>query len=391
MDTSKSSSERARLLLDASNLGQKLRWLNEQAANNPTQTVFAIGGGNNTTYPAQLPCTPVIQYTDGPAALSGAGPGMTAFPGHTSLSSSWDAGLARRKGQAFGFEAFHKHRNVILGPGLASGRVPHSGRTSEYLGEDPLLAGVLAGAIVRGYRDNPNEPVESVLKHYVANEQEIDRQTSSSNVDGRVLRQIYTLPFEIAVREGRPGGIMCSYNQVNGKYACENSLALRQILKDEVGFRGWVVTDFGAIHSAASVPPSLVAGLDQELNRPRFWTQGDITRASDGAVVGVGSLTAALAAGTITAADIDDAAFRVVRSHIAAGLFDVPLDPALASQAAQNAVVVTTPAHQALARELAEEGAVLLKNAGILPLSRGSTSIAVIGPTASNALTGGIR
>ena len=190
MDTTKSASERARLLLDASTLDQKLRWLDEQSANNPTQTVFNIGGGQSVTMPAQVPCTPVIQYTDGPSSVvSGAGPNITAFPAQTTLAATWDPDLARRKGKAQAYEAFHKHRNVILAPGLASGRDPRSGRTNEYLGEDAVLAGRLAGAIALGFHDNPNEPVEAQLKHYVANEQEIDRQTSSSNVDQRTLRE----------------------------------------------------------------------------------------------------------------------------------------------------------------------------------------------------------
>ena len=372
-DTSKTPEQRASLLLAASSLDQKLRWLDEQSANNPTQTVFNIGGGLTVTMPVQVPCTPVIQYTDGPAAVSGAGPGMTAFPGQTALSATWDTDLARRKGKAQGYEAFHKHRNVILGPGLASGRDPRSGRTSEYLGEDPVLAGTIAGAVIRGFGDNPNEPVESVIKHYVANEQEIDRQRSSSNVDQRTLREIYTLPFEIAIREGDPGGVMCPFNQVNGVYGCENANILRQILKTEIGFKGWVVTDFGSVHSFASTPPSLIAGMDQELNRWRFWNPD--------------ALKAALAAGTISELDIDNAAFRVVRAHIKAGLFDVPLDPALASNAAQQAAVVTTPETKAVAQEVAEKGAVLLKNNGALPLSLSGKSIAVIGPTASNTPT----
>jgi beta-glucosidase len=367
MDTSKTADQRARALLDASTLEQKMRWLNEQAANNPTQTTFPAGGGLTATYPVQVPCTPVIQYTDGPAALSGAGPGITAFPGQTALSATWDLALAREKGRAHGAEAFGKHRNVVLGPGIASGRDPRSGRTSEYLGEDPILAGLMAAAHIRGIQDNP--AVESVIKHYVANEQEIDRNRSSSNVDPRTLREIYTLPFEIAIKEGDPGGVMCAFNQVNHVYSCENAQILTQILRDEIGFAGWVVTDFGAIHSLDSTPASLAAGLDQELNRPRFWSPA--------------LLHAALAAGKITEAQIDRAAFRVVRAHIANGLFDTPLPDA-------PAAVVTTPEHQALARRIAEEGAVLLKNDGILPLASPGQTIAVIGPTASNTPTNGI-
>ena len=367
MNTSLSADQRARLLLDASTLEQKTRWLNEQAANNPTQTSFSGG----SIYPAQVPCTPLIQYTDGPAALSGAGNGITAFPTQIALAASWDQSLAFLKGKAHAWEAFNKQRNVILGPGLATGRTPLNGRNSEYLGEDPLLGGLIAASHIQGIQDRSGDvAVEAVLKHYVANEQETNRTTSSSNMDERTLHELYTLPYEIAIKQGDPGGIMCAFNQVNGVYSCENATILRDILKGEIGFGGWVVTDFGAIHSLASTPPSLPAGLDQELNRPRFWTPT--------------SLNAALTAGTITEAQIDEAAFRVVRAHIKHGLFDVP-------RLTSSLPDVSTPEHQALAQRLAEEGSVLLKNEGeILPISGTGLTIAVIGQTASNTPTGGI-
>ena len=154
-----------------------------------------------------------------------------------------------------------------------------------------------------------DEPVLATLKHYIANEQELDRQTSSSNLSGRTLREVYDAPFRIAIAKGHPGSVMCSYNQVNGVYACENPI-LNNLLKTEDGFDGYVMSDFGAVHSTG---PSLVAGLDQELNRPIFYTPDNIG--------------AALDAGQVTRQQIDAAAFRVVRAYIAAGLFDHPLRP----------------------------------------------------------------
>jgi beta-glucosidase len=371
MDTSLSADQRARLLLDNSTLDQKLRWLDEQSANNPTQTVFNIGGGLTTTMPLQVPCTPVIQYTDGPSSVvSGAGPNVTAFPAPVALSATWSEALAEQKGKAQALEAFRKHRNVLLAPGLASGRDPRSGRTSEYLGEDPLLGGVLAGAGIVGIGANPDAPVEAVIKHYVANEQELDRTLSSSNVDPRTLRELYTLPFEIAIRKGNPGGIMCAFNDVNNVPSCGNPTILNTILRDEIGFEGWVVTDFGARHSLTAATPSLAAGLDQELNRWRFWNPD--------------AIKAAIAAGTVTEQMVDTAAFRVVRAHIRAGLFDVPL-PAVPDD------VVTSDAHKAISQQVAEQGAVLLKNDdGLLPITATGRTIAVIGQTASNTPTGGI-
>jgi len=201
-------------------------------------------------------------------------------------------------------------------------------------------------------------------------------------MDERTLRQTYTLPYEIAIKEGDPFGVMCAFNQVNGVWSCENGTILRDILKNDIGFKGWVVSDFFSVHS---VGPSLVNGMDQELVGPRLWNPDN--------------LHAALDAGEITEADIDEAAYRIVRSHIAAGLFDHPLPEEPADD-------VSTPENQAVAQRVAEEGSVLLKNeGGILPLGeRGrpdkgkgndkshnggpggdrEMTIAVIGPTASD-------
>jgi len=255
---------------------------------------------------------------------------------------------------------------VVLGPGIASGRTPLSGRGSEYFGEDPLLSGLMAAANVRGLEHgNPDKPVVANLKHYVANEQEIDRQTSSSNVEERAFRQVYDLPYEIAVKESDPGSVMCSYNQVNGVYACENPI-LTTSLDQQMGFDGYVMSDFGSVHSTAA---SLDAGLDQELNRPIWYTPV--------------RLDAALAAGEITQDQIDRAAFDVVHTYIEKGLFDHPV-PTTAITG------VSTPEHKALAREVAEQSTVLLKNDGALPLADDAPTVAVIGQTASATATNGV-
>jgi beta-glucosidase len=205
----------------------------------------------------------------------------------------------------------------------------------------------------------------------VANEQELDRQTSSSDLDQRTLEEVYNLPFAIALSQSSPGGVMCSYNQVNGVYMCQNPL-LESTLQGSTrdggdGFGGYVVSDFGAVHSTA---PSLNAGLDQELNVPVYYTPANIG--------------AALAAGQVTMAEINEAAFRVVRAYIQAGLFDHPLPATPSPDPA-------TPATQAVALQAAEAGSVLLKNAsGILPLTSASGSIAVIGPTASGTPVDGV-
>jgi beta-glucosidase len=379
MDSTKSASERARALLDASSLDQKLRWLNEQAANDPTRTVFARQRPRNIpasdpidttsfTMPAQVPCTPAIAYADGPQNVN-AGGGVTYFPAPIAQAAAWNTALAHAKGAAQSDEAWLKSRNVLLAPGLASGRDPRNGRTSEYLGEDALLAGLTAAAGSRGITSNPERPVASQLKHLVGNEQELDRQLSSSNVDQRTLREIYTLPFEIGIDRGNVGSVMCGFNALNNDWTCGSDTLLRQILKTEIGFKGFVMTDFGSTHQYKIPASSLKAGLDQELNAWREWTPQIIKDQ--------------IAAGLITEADVDDAAFRVVRSHIAAGLFDVP-KPATAQ------AIVTTPEHKGVSREVAEQGSVLLKNQkGVLPLQSAGKTIAVIGPTAAQTAATG--
>ncbi|MFD5752508.1 glycoside hydrolase family 3 C-terminal domain-containing protein [Streptomyces sp. NPDC127033] len=361
MDTTRNADQRAQLLLKASTLDQTLRWLVEQPANYPGVNEFS-----GVTYAAQLPCTPQVQYTDGPDSVR-VTEHVTNFPAQISLAASWNTDLARTKGAAQGDEAFRTGRNVVLGPGVASGRTPQSGRTPEYFGEDSLLSGTLAAAHINGLqKGDPDQPVMAVLKHYVANEQEDAREWSSSNLDERTLREVYDLPFEVALDKSEPGGIMCSYNQVNGIYACENPL-LNENLKRQLGFDGYVVSDWNAVHSTGD---SLAAGLDQELNRPIYYTPDNVK--------------SALSAGEITRGQIDEAALRVVRAYIKAGLFDHPLP-------AQPENDVTSDAHRAVARQIATEGSVLLKNQDrILPLSSKAKKIAVIGPTASNTPTDGV-
>ncbi|TYL53983.1 beta-glucosidase [Agromyces mariniharenae] len=361
MDTSKSADQRAHALLDASTQHQMYRWLVEQPANDPQRTTWTGG----VVYPVQVPCTPAVIYANGPDGVYTKA-GTTAWPGPIAVASTWNLALGEEKAVAHASESFDSRSAVVLGPGIASGRTPLSGRGSEYFGEDPLLSGLMAAANVKGLEHgNPDKPVVANLKHYVANEQEVDRQTSSSNMDERTLRQVYDLPYEIAITESDPGSVMCSYNQVNGVYACENPI-LTTSLGEQAGFDGYVMSDFGSVHSTAA---SLDAGLDQELNRPIWYTPV--------------RLDAALAAGEITQAQIEQAAFDVVHTYIEKGLFD-HLVPATAIPN------VSTPAHKALAREIAEQSTVLLKNDGVLPLGEDAPTVAVIGQTASATPTAGV-
>jgi len=362
-DTSKTPEERARLLMDASSLEQKFRWLNEQAANAPQSTT--IGG---VAYAQSPDCLPTVTFVDGPEGAR-AGTGLTAFPSGISIASTWDPELSFERGTAIADEAFDKQKNVILAPGLASGRYVLSGRTAEYLGEDPYLAGIIGGQAAKGIENNKDKPVMADLKHYVANEQELARQTSSSNMDERTLRQVYELPFDIALAESNAGSVMCSFNQVNGIWACENPI-LNEDLKKKGNWDGFVMSDFGSVHSTGA---SLRAGLDMELNRPRYYTPAN--------------LNAALEAGEITEEMVDEAAYRVSRAYIASGLFDTALPT-------QAVAAPTTPEHQEVARRVVEESYVLLKNQDhTLPLESSSLAgknVAIIGPTASATATNGI-
>jgi len=367
MDVSKTSTERANLLLAASTQSQKYRWLNEQSANTPSQTVWTASGVT-TTYDAALPCTPVVVYTDGPDGIRSQ-TGVTAFPSPIANAATWNRALSYDKGAAIAAEGFDKRKNGVLGPGISNSRTPLAGRTPEYLGEDSLLSGLLGADITNGLQlGNPDKPVLTSIKHYVANEQELTRQTSSSNVDEQTLHQVYDLPYEVLEANSDPASVMCSYNQINGVYACENPILTTNLKGSDIGFTGYVVSDFGAVHSTAQ---ALMGGLDQELNRPKFFTPA--------------LLNAALDAGTITQARIDEAAFRVVNAYISVGLFDKPLKAAAKT-------VATTPAHQAISQDIAEQGSVLLKNAeSALPLKPTSgQTIALIGPTASATVTGGV-
>lgn len=355
MDKTRSPAKRAEALLAASSQHQKYRWLVEQPANNPTQTSWSGG----VTYPVQVDCTPTVIYTDGPEGVR-ASSGVTTFPSQISLASTWSTELARAKGTAMGDESFDQRRNGILAPGLASARTPLAGRTPEYFGEDPVLSGHLGAAQVNGIQ-NPtgNRAVMAELKHYVANEQELDRQNSSSNVSERALRELYELPYEIALGKSAPANIMCSFNQINGTWACEHE-RLTEVLRGDYGYTGYVVSDFGAVHSTAK---ALMNGLDQELNRPVWFTPE--------------KLDAALAAGEITQARIEEAAKRVIAAYITTGLFDNPM--------ADSVKDGSTDAHKALARTLAEQGSVLLKNdRNTLPLAaRKGLKVALFGPSAS--------
>ncbi len=277
----------------------------------------------------------------------------TAMPSAIALAATWDPQLAYRYGAVVGDEAWRKGFNVLLGPGLNLARDPRNGRTFEYFGEDPLLAGRLAGEAICGIQD---QHVVAAVKHFAVNDQETGRFVLSADVGEAAMRESDLLAFELALERGRPGAVMCALNRVNGTYACENAHLLDDVLKRDWVFSGWVMSDWGAVHALDAA----TNGLDQESAAQ--------------------SNRAVLAAGAVPESRLLDMNRRILRSMLAAGLFEQPPQPS----------PIDAPAHGNVALQVAQRGSVLLKNDGILPLGHSVSRIAVIGGYAdAGVLSGG--
>ncbi|WP_055427973.1 glycoside hydrolase family 3 C-terminal domain-containing protein [Bifidobacterium aesculapii] len=294
----------------------------------------------------------------------GASKPATCFPTAGTVAGSWDPALAEEMGEALGREAHDLDVNVLLGPGLNIKRNPLCGRNFEYYSEDPIVAGRMAAGLIRGIQSNG---VSACPKHFAVNSQELRRQASNSVIDERTMREIYLTGFEIAVREAAPMTIMTSYNEINGVYAHENKHLLQDILRDEWGFDGMVVSDWGGSNSAVA---AVKAGGSLEMPSP--------------GLTSVRELEGAVAAGTLSEADLDARAREVAKIARATRFDGVGRDDLLKDDIAA--------AHHEVARRVAEGSMVLLKNtsaaapvaetaAPVLPLKPG-TRVAVIGDMA---------
>ncbi|MGH8216780.1 MAG: beta-glucosidase, partial [Rhodanobacteraceae bacterium] len=261
-------------------------------------------------------------------------------------------------------EAHRRGFNVMLAGGADLVRDPRNGRNFEYAGEDPLLAGLIVGNAIAGIQ---SQHVVSTTKHFALNDLETGRNTLSANIDRAAARESDLLAFEIAIEAGHPGALMCSYNRINAVYACEDHWLLDQVLKQDWHYRGFVMSDWGAVHSAAK---SALAGLDQESAGEAFDKQVYFDK----------PLRAAVASGEVPQSRIDDIARRILRSLFAAGVIDHPAKPA----------PIDFDADHKVAQRVEEAGAVLLRNQdALLPLSA-AESVAVIGGHADKGvLTGG--
>lgn len=326
----------------------------------------ALGSGASFWRTEEHPGVPALVLTDGPHGVrfqSGASDHLglsasdpaTCFPPAAGLAQSWDPALARRIGSALAAEAVAAGVGVLLGPGINIKRDPRAGRNFEYFSEDPHLTGVMAGQVVAGLQAGG---VGASLKHFAANNSEHDRMRASSDVDPRPLREIYLRAFERVVRDARPWTVMTAYNKLNGVYASENRWLLTELLRDEWGFDGAVISDWGAVVDRVA---SVRAGLDLQMPGPAGLDDADVVRA-----VERGELDRAHALRAATA--VARLAVRVRNGR-----------QAVRADAGHRAAPVDHAAHHDLAREAAESSIVLLANdGGLLPLSP-ATGVAVIG------------
>ena len=316
------------------------------------------------TVPVERLGIPSLKMTDGPNGARGAG-GFTSgvkaacFPAEISLASTWNIDLLERVGQALAREVHMKGAQVLLAPTVNIQRSPLGGRNFECFSEDPYLSARLAVAYITGLQ---RAGVGASIKHYVCNDEEFERFSISSEVRERALREIYLLPFQAAVHEIQPWTIMAAYNLVNGIAASENSYLLTQILRQEWGFDGVVVSDW--FFSVKSTAAAVNVGLDLEMPSPRW--RGE-------------KLLEAVTLGEVAEATIDISVRRLLQLLAKAGLFEHREE--VPEQA------IDLPEHRTLIREAASEGIVLLKNErNLLPLQREHvTSLAIIGPNAKVA------
>nr|WP_295109206.1 glycoside hydrolase family 3 protein [uncultured Caulobacter sp.] len=295
----------------------------------------------------------------------------TALPSGMATTATWNPELAFKGGAMIGKEARDSGFNVQLAGGVNLMREPRNGRNFEYGGEDPLLAGTMVAAQIKGIQSNH---IISTIKHYALNGQETGRFVVSSNIGDAAARTSDLLAFQFAIEQSDPHSVMCAYNRVNSEWACENDWLLNTVLKKDWGYKGYVMSDWGADHSSAKAAN---AGLDQESAGEAFDQQ-----AWFGA-----PLKADLASGKVSQARLDDMARRVLRAMFASGVIDHPVT----RPKGHDLPAATLAAHAKITQADAEEGIVLLKNDGdLLPLAKTAKTIAVIGGHADvGVLSGG--
>lgn len=314
---------------------------------------------------------PLVRETDASLGVANQveqrqGDVATALPSSLATAATFDPEIARAGGAMIGSEARAKRFNVMLAGGVNLTRDPWGGRNFEYLGEDPLLAGELAGAHIAGVQSNE---IVSTVKHFALNAQETGRMVLDAQIDEAALRESDLLAFQIAIEKGNPGSVMAAYNKVNGHWASENDFLLNGVLKGDWGYQGWVMSDWGGVHSTVKAAN---AGLDQqsgqELDREIYFGE---------------ALKRAVEAGEVSQARLDDMVARYLTGLMIAGAYETP--------APDTVQEIDYAANAEIAQRTAEAGIVLLKNEGdILPLATSAKRIVVIGGEADvGVLSGG--
>jgi beta-glucosidase len=361
-DAKLSADQRADLVVKEMTLDEKISLLHGQGMSIFAKDSSESNGGAGFTNAIPRLGIPAIQMADSAygvtrAAMSGRY--ATALPNDLAAASAWDPESAYEYGELIGRELRQSGYSMSLGGGVNMPREPRNGRTFEYQGEDPLLAGTLDGYFVKGVQ---SQHVIGDLKHYAINDQESGRDAVNANIDKRSMRETDLRAFQIALAISDAGGVMCSYNRVNGDYACENSYLLTDVLKKAFNFKGFVLSDWGGTHSAAKASH---AGLDQEQPEQFFF----------GA-----ALKKAVEAGEVSQDELNDHVHRVVRTIFAVGLFDNPV----------KTEVPDVDRGLATALKIAEKSIVLLKNQGnILPLESVKTVAVIGGHADAGVLSGG--
>ncbi|HEV2346707.1 MAG TPA: glycoside hydrolase family 3 C-terminal domain-containing protein [Actinocrinis sp.] len=330
-----------------------------------SQEVSLLTGSSGSSYVGFIPaigslCIPALNLQDGPAGVGDGFNAVTQLPAPVDLAATFDTSAAQLYGQVIGSEQTSKGTTIDLGPTINLVRDPRWGRAFESIGEDPYLNGTLGSADIQGVQSTG---AMAQVKHLAVYNQETNRNTTSDNaiISNRTLQEIYLPAFHDSVSQGAASSVMCSYSTINGTYACQNPTILTTALRQQFGFGGFVTSDWGATHATAA---SANAGLNMDMPGNDGFYGGALTSAVPGSV---------------TKATLDALTSQVLTEMFAFGLFDRPPTGSPAQPA-------TSTAHVTSARQLSEEGTVLLKNGGgVLPFGSSVSSIAVIGTDASTS------